>query len=325
MREIKLNIVDWWNESKEKNYFLDFLSKRYKIVLSENPDYLICSLFGNKHLQYDCIKIFFTGENFTPDFNLYDYALGFDYLEFDDRYLRYPLWLLHPQTIKSVLTKHKNITSQEAKRDFCSFVVSNGGNAHGIREKMFETLSSIDFVASGGAFRNNIGKQVEDKYEFIKQYKFNIAFENSKTKGYCTEKLFQAFEAKTIPIYWGWGNEEFLNPKSFINLDDFSTIDEAIKYIKELNCDNKKYLEMLKEPVFLHPNIQKYYEDKLEKFFDHIFEQPLSQAKRIHRIGTREGYFANHLDWANYLEGGGVYRNLRRIKRMVLKIFSQRF
>lgn len=34
-------------------------------------------------------------------------------------------------------------------------------------------------------------------------YKFMIAFENSKIKGYSTEKIFNALYAHTIPIYFG--------------------------------------------------------------------------------------------------------------------------
>lgn len=305
MREIKINVVDWWNDEFEKNYFISFLSKHYKIVRSDKPDYLLCSLFGDRHLDYDCVKIFFTGENFTPDFNLYDYALGFDFIEFDDRYLRYPLWILYSDALKLALKKHENILDQDAKRGFCSFVVSNGDNAHSIREQVFDKFSEIGFVASGGAFKNNIGKRVENKNDFIKKYKFNIALENSQTKGYCTEKLFEAFAAKTIPIYWGWGNEEFINPRSFINLDDFSTLQEAVDFIQELHHNDRKYLQMLKEPVFLHPNIQKYHEEKLFNFFENIFKQPLKQCKRIHKIGTRRDYYEKCVEVKKYLGGGG--------------------
>lgn len=304
MREIKINVVDWWNDDFKKNYFISFLSKRYKIIRSDKPDYLLCSLFGKNHLKYNCVKIFFTGENFTPDFNLYDYALGFDYLEFGDRYLRYPLWLLYPKTLKLALKKHQNISNEDAKRGFCSFVVSNGSNAHAIREQFFEKLLEIDFVASGGGFRNNIGKKVKDKNDFIKQYKFNLAFENSKTKGYCTEKLIQALAAKTIPIYWGWGKEDFINPKSFVDIDNFATIDEAVEFIKELKNDEETYLQMLKEPAFLHPNIQEYYEEKLEIFFNNILRQPLNECKRIHQIGTRKDYYDEYLKNTKTILGG---------------------
>ncbi|ANV98156.1 hypothetical protein BBW65_04780 [Helicobacter enhydrae] len=203
MQEIKLNVVDWWEEKLEYNYFLSFLSKKYKIIQSDKPDFLLCSVFGNQHLEYDCIKIFYTGEAITPDFNFYDYALGFDYLDFGDRYLRYPLFLLDQKTFK--LAEQKHLLKDEAKllqRDFCSFVVSNG-NAHPIRKEFFEALSKINFVASGGRYQNNIGKYVENKLDFIQSYKFNIAFENSRYAGYCTEKIIDAFAAQSIPIYWG--------------------------------------------------------------------------------------------------------------------------
>ena len=42
----------------------------------------------------NAVKIYFTGENDVPDFNLADYALGFHYIDFGDRYLRFPLYLL---------------------------------------------------------------------------------------------------------------------------------------------------------------------------------------------------------------------------------------
>ena len=61
-------------------------------INSEDPDYIIYSGFGNDHLKYDCIRIFFTGECITPDFNECDYAIGFDRLTFGDRYARIPLY-----------------------------------------------------------------------------------------------------------------------------------------------------------------------------------------------------------------------------------------
>lgn len=35
--------------------------------------------------KYDCIKIFFTGEEQSPDFNIADYAVGYDDIRFGDR------------------------------------------------------------------------------------------------------------------------------------------------------------------------------------------------------------------------------------------------
>lgn len=54
-------------------------------------------------------------------------------------------------------------------------------------------------------------------------FRFHLAFENSNVQDYVTEKLFMAFHANTVPIYWGAPNvDEFLpDPHSIINLDRF--------------------------------------------------------------------------------------------------------
>lgn len=57
------------------------LKERFEVVQCEDPDYIIYSGFGYEHLHYDCIRIFFTGECQTPDFNECDYAIGVDKYE----------------------------------------------------------------------------------------------------------------------------------------------------------------------------------------------------------------------------------------------------
>ncbi|MDU9760969.1 fucosyltransferase, partial [Helicobacter pylori] len=59
-------------------------------------------VFGNpleqarKILSYQNTKrVFYTGENEAPNFNLFDYAIGFDELDFNNRYLRMPLYYDH--------------------------------------------------------------------------------------------------------------------------------------------------------------------------------------------------------------------------------------
>lgn len=297
MKEIKINIIDWWDDNFEENYFIQFLSKRYKVVRSKNPDFLLCSCFGFNHLEFDCVKIFFTGENLTPDFNLYDYAMGFDYIDFGDRYLRYPLFLINPynQALKQAEEKHIFNQNEVLNRGFCSFLVSNGKNAASIRELFFDEMSKIDFVASGGGFRNNIGKRVENKLEFLGKYKFNIAFENSQSYGYCTEKLIEAFAAKTIPVYWGDPslldlNLSLINPKSYINLSFFSSLSEALKYVSEVHSNNRLYMQIMQEPAFFKNNIQDFYEKQLECFFEKIFSYPPPHSRQIVLSNTRKAY-----------------------------------
>ena len=90
---IKLKFVDFFSGfNKQDDEFLDVLKERYEVVQCDDPDYIIYSGFGYEHLHYDCIRIFYTGECQTPDFNECDYAIGFDRLQFGDRYMRVPLY-----------------------------------------------------------------------------------------------------------------------------------------------------------------------------------------------------------------------------------------
>ena len=97
MKTIKIKYVDFnvgLGFDPNNNEIINALSKRYNVVQCDDPDYIFYSVFGLDHLKYDCIRIFYTGECYTPDFNECDYAMGFDRLSFGDRYLRLPLYRL---------------------------------------------------------------------------------------------------------------------------------------------------------------------------------------------------------------------------------------
>ena len=201
-KPIRIKFVDFWDDFvPEQSLFYQLLSQKYEIELTDNPDYLFCSVFGDEHLRYDCVKIFYTGENQCPDFNLYDYAIGFERLTLGDRYFRLPIYYLYANDFAAMQAKHETV-SLDGKEHFCSFVYSNN-NASPHREAFLNKLNEYQTVSSGGRYRNNVGGPVADKLQFQLTHKFSIAFENSSYPGYCTEKLVQSFAARTIPIYWG--------------------------------------------------------------------------------------------------------------------------
>ena len=239
-------------------------------------------------MKYDGIRIFITGENIYPDFNLVDYAIGFDYLDFGDRYFRRPLYLgtgYEDDWIKAI-NKHLCIDfNSYHKRKFCNFVYSNS-NADKKREEFFRLLGAYKTVDLGGRYLNNIGKCVENKLSFQQQYKFSIAFENASAPGYTTEKLMQAFAAGTIPIYWGNPliAEEF-NTKAFINCHDYNSFEDVIEIVKKVDNDDSLYYSYLKEPACTHTQFEMAQKtlDDYEKFVLHIFQQPYEKAFRRNR------------------------------------------
>lgn len=115
---VKVKFVDFYSGFNEKNNeFVEVINKKYKIEFSNQPDYVIYSCFGNEHLKYSCIRIFYTGECVTPNFNECDYAIGFDRMDFGKRYLRLPLYKLF-QYKKSYysLYQREKFTKEDLKK-----------------------------------------------------------------------------------------------------------------------------------------------------------------------------------------------------------------
>jgi hypothetical protein len=273
-KKIKIDFSDFWGGfDKTNNYFYNLLKDEFDVVITENPDYLFFSIFGNKHLNYKCKKIFYTGENIAPPLHYCDYSFSFDYLD-DERNYRLPHYLLYDGYYE--LQRPKIIDESLAKRKFCNFVVSNNGCQE--RNNFYTELSKYKKVDSGGRFANNIGYAVDNKVNFQSEYKFSIAFENNAYRpqhpGYTTEKIMEPMTVNSIPIYWG--NPEIgkeFNTKSFINVYDFDSIDSVINYIEYLDNNDKKYLELLNQPWFTDYNIPESNKiENIKSFLYKIFE-----------------------------------------------------
>ena len=292
MKSLKIKFVDFWPGFNPNDNFITNALKGYEIVITDTPDYLFFSIFGYSHLKYNCVKIMFVGENIVPDFNLCDYAMGFDFLNFGDRYMRLPLFLICDNFKELSVTKDFS-PKRMLNRKFCSIVVSNAQVSNPIRERFFRLLSEYKQVDSGGRLWNNVGGPVADKQKFISGYKFNIAFENSAVLGYTTEKIMDAMTANTLPIYWGnpWVGRDF-NKRSFVNVNSFVSLEKAVEYIVDLDTNDERYLEMMQEPWVNDVSIFDW-EDKLCAFLAHIVEKPFAEAQYLVDDGMQKLYKQN--------------------------------
>lgn len=289
MKSIKVKYVDFWEEFDiEHNFITDVLSKKYKVELSDTPDYLIFSVFGYENMRYgNCIKICYSGENITPDFNICDYGIGFNFLDFGNRYLRLPYYVL--RGIEELGAPKVIDPEVVLNRKFCSFVVSNATGAPE-RERFFNLLSAYKQVDSGGRYKNNVGGPVPNKRAFIQDYKFNIAFENSMCDGYTTEKIMESMQINSLPLYWGnrLVAADF-NPDSFINITDYPSLEAAAEYVIHLDQDDEAYLSHLSAPWL---NQQNYldWREQLGTFLYRIIDCPISESKQIPTHGYIRTY-----------------------------------
>ena len=296
MKTIKVKYCKYGNNTDHTtpltfNYFThNILKKNYDIEISDDPDYLFCHESSYEYLQYDCIRIFNTGENITANFNIYDYATGIDYIQFEDRYCRLPPYLVATfyskkdiELSKDIDLENPKIVTKEdlaKKTDFCSFVYSNY-LADKKRQDLLDTLNTYKKVNSGGKYLNNIGGPVENKLVFETKHKFSMAIENSCRNGYTTDRIVNGFMANTIPIYWGNPaiGKEF-NTKRFINCHEYKNFDEVLERVKKIDSDDELYLQIINEPVFAEGYSFKKAIDAYEVFLKNIFDQPLTEARR---------------------------------------------
>ncbi len=223
-------------------------------------------------------------------------------MDFEDRYIRYPLYLVddfnpyegenYARDLDLALHKHENVSEiVKNKIEFCSFVYSNS-QAADCRKKMFDALSQYKTVVSGGRYKNNVGGVTANKLELQSRCKFVIAFENTSTSGYTTEKIIGAFAAGAIPIYWGNPRiETEFNKESFINCHDYGltekgdldTIERIVARVKQIDQDESLYLEMLGKPAFVADDNIEDRRKQFEEFLYHIFDQSIEDSYRRNR------------------------------------------
>ena len=310
---IRLKFSDFYSRhNADDDFFVRLLRKRHEVEVRPDAEHLIFGRFGYDFLRHDGIRIFYTGENVRPNFDLCDYALAFDHLVFGDRYLRLPLYRTYEDAYRAALAP-ASPAPDAARRKFCSYVVSNRrvSRADSARVQIFKKLSAHRRVESGGRQFNNVGGPVADKLGFLRGCKFNIAFENASTPGYTTEKIIEARAAGSVPVYWG--NPLIaaeLNPRAFVNCHDFPDFDAVVRRVLELDADDAAYLAMLAQPIFpggAEPAELR--EERLLDFFDGIFSQPVGQARRRVRAGR----------WGRRTE-----KEYRRVARFDLKYQFQR-
>ena len=164
--------------------------------------------------------------------------------------------------------KHEHLKNIEhkSKSKILALCATNPGNKNEIdRNYIFNKCCEIlgqSTVSSLGKFYGNyketqnivsgnwMSKQPIEAYS---NNKFCLALENKFREGYVTEKILNVFMSGSVPIYCGCSKtvKQIFNPKCFIDINDFDSVDECIHYIK--NISDKEYNEFFNEH-FLNKN-----------------------------------------------------------------------
>ena len=287
-KKIVIYFADLYNRDFRQKWIKSELGDKFNIEFdSENPDYVIFNIFGCYHLDEkykDAIKVAHFTENKIIDFREADYAIGQQHINYLDRYFRRPFFIfsLINNTNKDFQEIREQVLKNPIREKFCAAVISNSGWTDGFRRLFYKELNKYKEIDMGGYYHNNVGGPVRDKKKFLRKYKFSIAMENTKSDGYISEKIIDAFLAGNIPIYYGdYMVEEYINPKAFILIKGEKDMMEKIEYIKKIDNDDELYRSFLREKVLIDDKIKEESTNERIQFLTHIFEQDKSLAKRI--------------------------------------------
>lgn len=248
----------------------------YEVVRAGvKPDLVILGPYGDQTRDFPPFPgvptVFHTAEQVDVPLDCADVFLNLGFTASTpataDRVVRLPLWmmsidwfgadnerLVNPKLIplERVCTVDKG--EWERKKKFCAFVVTNPMNP--VRNSAFHTLNAYKHVDSAGRLYNNVGDGIFagagggggelKKLEFLKDYKFVIAYENQRAPGYVTEKIFHAKAAGAVPIYWGARDvvADF-DERGFINANDL----EGMDLVKAVMGAEGRWKEMASVPA----------------------------------------------------------------------------
>jgi len=215
---------------------LSHLPKEKKVIFLWEPPIILPKTYKKENLEQ-------FGKVFTWDDDLVDNVKFFKF--------HYPV---HKEMIK-------DLTPFE-KKSLCTTIISMKASKHknelySERKKAieyFEKNHSDDFRFYGVGWEKANFKTyngtVKDKIETLKNYRFCICYENMcNIKGYITEKIFDAFAAGCIPIYWGASNvEDYIPTNCFIDKRKFKNYDELYSFIKNMNkSDYESHLSHIRD------------------------------------------------------------------------------
>lgn len=109
------------------------------------------------------------------------------------------------------------------------------GASPGVIGRLSSDLSKYIYKLTGMKAFPSYRGTVASKQDILGDYRYTICYENSKAAGYISEKIFDAFFAGCVPVYWGATNIEAYIPQScFIDRRLFEDNNDLYQYMASI-------------------------------------------------------------------------------------------
>lgn len=112
--------------------------------------------------------------------------------------------------------------------------------------------------------------EVDDKIKLLSNFKYSLCFENlTDINGYITEKIFDCFKAKCVPIYLGASDIEKYIPKNcFIDFRDFRDYSELLSFLNSIDESMyNKYIKNIEKLLSNRKFMNTWFEEGFARFF----------------------------------------------------------
>ena len=265
-------------------------------------------LFSIEELNHRFLEMRYKFDKFALDY--VDLAMGYEILD-NPKYFRFPYWVyahFSPETTEEDIEKKIELWNSSNFEKSKDATVITRHDLFGTRTMIVNDINRFVDIMYASSWRNNTSEMYtkfhDNKFNYLKQFKFYICPENLLANAYVTEKIFDAFLCDCIPLYAGGGNylePKVINPKVLIRWDGEkkfgcdSTIlervnfgyakhhpvtwvanddrnSDSIELFKNILTDKKTYSEF-KDQERILPSAAKYIIkifDDLEKHFERL-------------------------------------------------------
>ena len=160
------------------------------------------------------------------------------------------------------------------EKKFCLFV-SNNNHRKDIKDKIKKLLLEIgtcDYLEIYKPILHN--KSCYHSIELMNifnKYKFIFVCENSLSDGYITEKIFNCFFSRTIPIYNGCNKiNNYFNEYCFINVNNIDSLENQRNKIIQLNNNEEFYNAVINCNKINKLYDNENYKEKFKSFIDKL-------------------------------------------------------
>lgn len=237
--EYFFNFIDDNNiTNKIKVYDIQDVDEIYE---SKYINVLLCVENCNYWKHYKMINKY--GNFGNENFKIYIYN-HFNKIVKTDKYIVIPVIFLQ---VNYFINNYINIKPTKYipfnDKKFCLQVsFSKNEQTRDIINKTLESLNKIGYVDNISKYKylihNKSCYHSNDLLNLFQSYKFILCFENSLSEGYITEKIFNVFFSRTIPIYFGPKDKDnYFNKNCYIDVCD----NNIEKKLINLNNNEEEY------------------------------------------------------------------------------------